>query len=99
MRFRVVEDHHTISLGRDTRIHKACPRGGDDTLAWGPGLHGKFTVKSAYEFASDLARSAVPSSSSNSDGSRPIWKLLWSIKAPPSVLHFAWRLATNSLPT
>jgi hypothetical protein len=39
------------------------------------------------------------SSSSAPDGNRTLWDLVWKSDVPPKVQHFAWRLATNSLPT
>jgi hypothetical protein len=33
------------------------------------------------------------------DGSRKIWDLVWKAEVPPKVQNFAWRLATDSLPT
>jgi hypothetical protein len=38
-------------------------------------------------------------SSSAPDGMRKVWDLIWKSAFPPKVHHFAWRLATDSLPT
>jgi hypothetical protein len=39
----------------EIRMFRASPRQQEDTLAWGPGKYGVFTVKSAYQFAFDEA--------------------------------------------
>lgn len=78
---------------------RACPRLSQDTIAWGPGIQGQFSVRSAYAFVVDLVTSEVQSTSLQAGGCRPVWKMLWKIDVPPTVKHFAWRLATDSLPT
>ena len=79
---------------------RASPRLEDDTLAWGPGKYGIFTVKSAYQFAFDEAhRMNAAGSSSSPDGRRSCWNLIWSCDVPPTVRNFAWKVATNALPT
>ena len=79
---------------------RASPRQEDDTLAWGPGKFGAFSVRSAYQFGFEEAhRSTSTGSSSCPDGCRDCWKFIWSTDVPPSVRNFAWRVATNSLPT
>ena len=62
-----------------------------------------FSVKSAYKVARDLeAFSSLNGNPSSSQGSSDTgqnqWKKLWSLPLPNKVLHFWWRLATNSLP-
>ena len=50
---------------------RASPRLGDDTLAWGPGKYGVFSVRSAYQFGFEEAyRSPSTGSSSRPDGRR-----------------------------
>ncbi|CAM0907844.1 unnamed protein product [Alopecurus aequalis] len=44
-------------------------------------------------------RTLKESTSSVPDGGRKVWDLIWKSDAPPKVQHFAWRLATDSLPT
>uniref|UniRef100_A0A453J4P8 RNase H type-1 domain-containing protein n=1 Tax=Aegilops tauschii subsp. strangulata TaxID=200361 RepID=A0A453J4P8_AEGTS len=79
---------------------RASPRQEDDTLAWGPGKYGVFSVRSAYEFGFEEAhRSSATGSSAHPDGRRSCWKLIWSSDVLPTVKNFAWRVATNSLPT
>jgi hypothetical protein len=79
---------------------KPSPRLMDDQLAWAPEKDGLFTVKSAYRLAMDESwRTSNESTSISPDGSRKIWDLIWKSNVPPKVQNFAWRLATNSLPT
>ena len=48
---------------------RASPRLEEDTIAWGPGRFGQFSVKSAYEFAFEEAnREPQPASSTNPEG-------------------------------
>jgi hypothetical protein len=44
-------------------------------------------------------RGTTKSTSAAPDGSRQIWDLIWKSDGPPKVQHFAWRLATDALPT
>ena len=79
---------------------RASPRLGEDVLAWGPDKRGVFSVKSAYTLAFDIEHhETAASSSSNPSGSRSCWSFIWKGWAPPTVRTFAWRLATDSLPT
>uniref|UniRef100_A0A453MSL4 Reverse transcriptase zinc-binding domain-containing protein n=1 Tax=Aegilops tauschii subsp. strangulata TaxID=200361 RepID=A0A453MSL4_AEGTS len=79
---------------------RASPRLEEDTLAWGPGKFGLFSVKSAYQFGFEEAiRDSATGSNSRPEGRRDCWKLIWSADVPPSVRNFAWRAATESLPT
>ena len=79
---------------------RASPRMAGDVIAWGPGRHGSFSVKSAYELAFDEDhRGTMSSSSASPSGRRACWDFIWKCDAPPSVKHFAWRLAIDALPT
>uniref|UniRef100_A0A8R7Q328 Reverse transcriptase zinc-binding domain-containing protein n=1 Tax=Triticum urartu TaxID=4572 RepID=A0A8R7Q328_TRIUA len=79
---------------------RASPRQQDDTIAWGPGRLGSFSVRSAYNFAfDDSVRSSESASSSSPNGTRKCWDFIWKTNVPPAVKFFAWRVATNSLPT
>ena len=72
----------------------------EDTIAWGPGRFGQFSVKLAYEFAFDEAnRESQSASSTNPEGCRAIWNLIWKTDIPPTVKNFAWRVVSDSLPT
>jgi hypothetical protein len=79
---------------------KPSPRLEADQIAWAPLDHGIFTVRSAYGLA--MEENSLPTAmlfSITPDGVRKIWDLIWKSVVPPKVPHFAWRLATNSLPT
>lgn len=79
---------------------RASPRLDEDTLAWGLGKLGIFSVKSAYDFAFEEAyRANTTASSLIPDGQRPLWKFIWSAEVPPTNRNFAWRVITDSLPT
>jgi hypothetical protein len=76
------------------------PRLLDDVLAWEPMKNGIFTVKSAYWLAIDEhQRPFMGATSRASDGHRAIFKAIWGCPAPQKVCIFAWKLATNCLPT
>lgn len=68
----------------------------EDYLAWHYESSGIFSVRSAYWVAQRLQ--AAPESrgqegsSRVSDGSRSLWRLIWSAQVPPKVRVFAWRL-------
>ena len=79
---------------------RVSPRRGEDVLAWGPDKLGVFSMKSAYHLAFDELHGAnAASSSSSPSGARTYWKFIWSCGAPPTVANFAWRVATDGLPT
>ncbi|XP_044374692.1 uncharacterized protein [Triticum aestivum] len=75
----------------------------DDFIAWHFNKKGTFSVKSAYRVAIQSAaresRTRLTSSSSADEGQGEFdWQKLWSLPLPNKVLHFLWRLSTNSLP-
>lgn len=71
-----------------------------DVIAWGPDKSGIFTVKTAYILAFEEAyRGTAFSSSTSPTGSRTCWNFIWKSGASPTIKNFAWRLATNALPT
>jgi ribonuclease HI len=77
------------------------PQAQCDRIAWHYESNRVFTVKSAYRLAMKLKhqnRDNV-SSSTNADGERSLWNCIWKSRVPPKVRVFAWRLATNTLPT
>ena len=79
---------------------KPCPRVEEDVIAWAPTRNGVFTVRSAYWLGMEaLSRPNHGATSRAPDGHRAIWKALWGCPAPHKVHVFAWRVATNSLPT
>lgn len=79
---------------------RTSPRLGEDVLAWGPGRLGVFSVRSAYMLAFDEAhRGNAASTSTSVSGGRSCWQFIWKCGVPPNVRNFAWRLATNALPT
>lgn len=62
-----------------------------------------FSVKFAYGLARDYEAQesirGVPACSTiNNEEKGSQWKKLWSISLPNKVLHFLWRVATDSLP-
>uniref|UniRef100_J3N766 Reverse transcriptase zinc-binding domain-containing protein n=1 Tax=Oryza brachyantha TaxID=4533 RepID=J3N766_ORYBR len=76
-------------------------RGDDDCLAWHPEESGQFTVRSAYRLAVNLRELELggASSSISSDGQRKVWDAIWKCHVPHKVRTFAWKIATDSLPT
>ena len=81
-------------------IFKICtsPRIGCDFLAWHPDKTGQFSVRSAYALAANLANVEAASSSSNNTVDKA-WDLIWKCNVPQKVRIFAWKVASNSLPT
>ena len=73
----------------------------EDCVAWHEEKSGVFTVRSAYKVGENLKQqnNALASSSRNDADDRSIWDLIWKIKVPEKVRIFAWRVATNTLPT
>lgn len=75
----------------------------DDIIAWHFDKKGTFWVKSAYRVAIDTAtRESTTGLTSSSSADEEVgglnWQKLWSLPLPNKVLHFLWRLSTDSLP-
>lgn len=75
----------------------------DDFIAWHYDKRGTFSVKSAYRVAKNSAarksRTGLTlSSSSNEEHGEFDQQRLRLLPLPNNVLHFLWRLSTNSLP-
>ncbi|KAL0303230.1 UNVERIFIED_CONTAM: hypothetical protein Sradi_6191100 [Sesamum radiatum] len=64
-----------------------------DTLVWHYDKQGRFNVQSAYQVARMLYWEVGCSTA------QPSWRFIWSSKAQPKVLLFAWKAARNALPT
>lgn len=69
-----------------------------DFVAWAPDKLGRFSVRSAYHLAVEIANAARGSCSSPA-GSSNAWKRIWSCNVPQKVKVFAWKAATDSLAT
>jgi hypothetical protein len=72
-----------------------------DRVAWNYEKNGVFTVKSVYRLALDLKHSNrdIHGCSSLPNGDRPIWNCIWRTEVQPKIRVFAWRAATDTLPT
>jgi hypothetical protein len=75
----------------------------EDFPAWHYDKKGIFSVKSAYKVARDWeAHTSIYGKPSNSENSHERrnnqWKRMWSLPLPSKIIHFLWRLTTNSLP-
>ena len=73
----------------------------DDVLAWNHEKDGNFTVRSAYNLGLNLKNSTgwEKLSHSHGNGRVSLWNLIWKAHIPHKVRIFAWRVATDSLPT
>jgi hypothetical protein len=74
-----------------------------DFPAWYYDKKGMFTVKSAYKVARDWeAHNSIHGKPSISGNDQQVqsnqWKKMWALPLPNKILHFLWRLTTNSLP-
>jgi hypothetical protein len=76
-------------------------RAEEDFIVWHFERSGVFTVKSAYRLAMDSDPDArrAEGSSSSPDGSRSLFKQIWSANLPPKVRIFAWKLMHEGLAT
>jgi hypothetical protein len=71
---------------------------GEDFIAWAHEKNGYFSVKSAYRLGVQLKeKEKQESTSSNPDGDRGLWKVIWNSKVPPKIRVVGWKLATNTL--
>jgi hypothetical protein len=71
----------------------------EDFVSWLPESNGIFTVRSAYwpgiQHNLDAKRNVQCSSEQN--GERKIWELVWRAKVPQKLRIFAWKVATCTL--
>jgi hypothetical protein len=74
-------------------------RATEDFLAWNGESNSLFNVRLAYRIgmASKWLSSERGQSSSEPDGARRVWELVWKAAVPPKVRIFAWHGATGSL--
>jgi hypothetical protein len=88
---------HDATEVRKTRLSDR----GDDMITWFYERTGLFTVPNAYRLAMDLEQKETGQErcSANPDGSRPLYKNIWTVNMPPKVRVFAWRVAKDSLAT
>ncbi|KAM1776455.1 hypothetical protein ACFX15_042380 [Malus domestica] len=81
----------------------ATPLGDDllpDRLVWPHTGTEMYSVWSGYLWARSSRQQEMPSrASSSSTPTSQIWTLIWSLKTPPKVRHFMWRLAHGALAT
>jgi hypothetical protein len=73
----------------------------EDILAWHYEKTRLFSVRSAYRLALQIDQEEKRRTGSNTmpDGTRPIYKNIWSAHVPPKVRIFAWRLSQEGLST
>ncbi|CAL4932085.1 unnamed protein product [Urochloa decumbens] len=75
----------------------------EDIWAWSGERHGLYTVRSAYRILAekeDQERNYGAQQSSHSlKNNDPIWRKLWSVKVPPKVRVFWWRVTHDFIPS
>ena len=71
----------------------------EDKQVWAQTNNGRFTMRSAYKIAMELASESCVGAASDDSKQRRFWKLLWKINTPHKVRHFAWRACKDILPT
>jgi hypothetical protein len=73
----------------------------EDFIAWNYERSGLFSVRSAYKLALELDQANIryDSCSSVPDGSRSLYKEIWSANVPPKVRLFAWKVTQQGLAT
>jgi hypothetical protein len=71
----------------------------EDYIAWHFEKSGIFSVRSAYRLAllQNSNNFCTGQQSTNPNGDRPIWDVIWKAKVPQKVKIFNWRLATEAL--
>lgn len=72
----------------------------NDKLVWPYEKSGNFTVRSGYHKLHDMRiKPSIQHPHWSHSVNPAVWKLIWSIKAIPKVMHFLWRACSNLLPT
>lgn len=70
----------------------------EDFVAWHPDKNGRFSVRSAYKLAEQLAQEEE-SSSSSGVSMKKAWDSIWKCNVPNKVRVFAWKAASDCLAT
>jgi hypothetical protein len=74
------------------------PSQNEDFIAWAHESNGIFSVRSAYKLGMELQeREGQTATSTNPQGDRSLWNLIWTANVPPKLKVFGWKLATNTL--
>jgi hypothetical protein len=60
----------------------------EEFISWTLERHGLFTVRNAYNLALDLRNNITQNTSTNGNGDRGLWKIIWSSKVPQKVKKF-----------
>ena len=71
----------------------------EDKQVWAPTNNGRFSVRSAYRVAVELASEGSAGVASDDSRMRRFWKQIWQLNIPHKVRHFAWRACRDTLPT
>jgi hypothetical protein len=73
----------------------------EDFIAWNYERSGLFSVRSAYKLALELDQANIhhDSCSSVPNGSRSLYKEIWSANVPPKVRLFTWKVTQQGLAT
>jgi hypothetical protein len=79
---------------------KAASRNEQDFIAWHPEKSGVF-IRSAYRLALPATMQHHPhgATSTQPNGERPSWKLIWSCPVPPKVKILTWKICRNAIST
>jgi hypothetical protein len=71
---------------------------GEDFAACNPDPEGIFSVRNAYNSAlMNRSNTSDNGSSTNPNGERKLWDLIWKANVPPKIRVFGWKLASRSL--
>ncbi|CAN1183572.1 hypothetical protein LINPERHAP2_LOCUS36593 [Linum perenne] len=68
----------------------------NDRWIWYHNPKGKYTVRSGYRVLSEQQRR---NQTTTETGQRKLWRWIWSLKLPPKLKFFIWRIARNVLTT
>ncbi|KAK6160450.1 hypothetical protein DH2020_003831 [Rehmannia glutinosa] len=70
--------------------------GGQDVLTWVLNPNGRYSVKSGYKLARQIANADSASSSRNVPW---VWQWIWNLKVPPKIQIFIWKAMHGIIPT
>ncbi|XP_060960022.1 uncharacterized protein LOC133030933 [Cannabis sativa] len=87
---------HDLFEARDVDLIMQVPLSDNvnvDSWFWGKGPNGFYSVKRSYRYLQKLKGEWGIQLESE------LWRVLWKVKVPPKVLHFAWKAISGCLPT
>ena len=90
--FSLVDAHRILQIPLNVQVM-------EDFIAWNYTRSGTFSVRSAYhrEFEHTYGHRLARSDGQGNAQANTIWQVVWNLKLPGKIKHFAWKALNGSL--